>query len=87
MLPTEALLAFKGASQVNKLSCCVAVAVAGLGGVAEEYVPGTGWQAIRWLTQDLPGVDYFINLEPFTFTVSLGRSGQRSIHESGWGNS
>ncbi len=34
MLPTEALLAFKGASQVNKLTCCVAVAVVGLGGSA-----------------------------------------------------
>ncbi len=34
MLPTEALLAFKGASQVNKLTCCVAAAMAGLGGQA-----------------------------------------------------
>ncbi len=32
MLPMKALLAFKGASQMNKLTCCVAVAVAGLGG-------------------------------------------------------
>ena len=34
MLPMEALRAFKGASQVNKLTYCVAVAVAGLGGQA-----------------------------------------------------
>ena len=34
MLPMEALLAFKGASKENKLTCCVAVAVAGLGGQA-----------------------------------------------------
>jgi len=38
--------------------------------VAEEYVPGSGWQPFSWSTLS-PGV-VFVNREPFTFVVPSG---------------
>ncbi len=38
--------------------------------VAEEYVPGSGWQPFSWSTLN-PGV-VFVNREPFTFVVPSG---------------
>ena len=68
-----------------KLSCCVAVAVAGLGGaaVAEEYVPGTGWKPFSWLTQNLGGG--FINKDPFTFSVPGNCSALLQVTDSEFG--